>query len=160
MPAKSKAEQVAENRQRIREQLATEPDSDELQREVLEPEGVEVSIGGSPMRLYPLSGKSVRKLMGLTSQVFASSVGDGPPAMRIGGAIVEMYLDRFLPLLAEATQRAGSADDRQLARIQDELDRKTQSAKGAIELAAAFDIMLAQNDVLEVFVPKAQAAEE
>jgi hypothetical protein len=129
-------------------------DDEATQAEILDPPTREVTIGGETITLHKLSGHAVRKLTALAQLVFAGAAGPGSAVLRIGGILVGDYYDRFVPLLAEAYQPVGKSQPTQIAAIIAEIDKKTATARGAIELASAFEAMLEQNDVLEAFFPK------
>ncbi len=133
----------------IAKSVAKDLDDPATQAEILAPLGVEVTIGGKPVRLYPLSGRAVRELTGLTQQIFAAAFGDGPIEMRVSGVLMEhRYLSRFIPLLAAATfATPKDITPEQHAAVSVEVDEATASASGATELATAFATMVEQNDI-------------
>ena len=135
-------------------------DDEQTQAEILDPPTRELELGGEKVTLHKLSGHAVRRLTALAQLVFASSAGPGPASLRISGTLVDQYGDRFAGLLAEAHAPAGKMDGVQLAEIIAEIDKKTANARGAFELAAAFEAMLDQNGVLDAFSPKNDEAPE
>lgn len=138
MAKQDENDRVAAARAKARKQLKDLND-EKTQAEIMNPEGREVQIGGKPLMLYPLSGHSVRRLMGLSQQVFASAQGHGSLAFRISGVLLEGYLDRFMPLLAESTfSSPAEVEPEKMLDIIKEIDRKTASAYGGLELADAF----------------------
>lgn len=126
---------------------------EQTQAEILSPPGTEITIGGKPMRVYPLSGRAVRELTGLANQVFASALGDGPMSLRVGGVLVQpRYLATFIGLLAAATFASPQdLQPEQHEKIAVEIDEATANARGVIELADAFGTLVEMNDVTAGF---------
>lgn len=123
-----------------------------VQEEILSPPGTPLKLGGRTYTLYPLSGRSVRRFMGLTQQVLASAEGQGSPEARIGGVLTEQYLDKLLPYLAEATfEKPSDITVEQLHAVIAEIDTATQSSGGALELVEGFAALCTLNKVMEAF---------
>ncbi len=143
----------------IEKSIAKDLGDESTQAKILKPEGVEVTIGGKPLRLYPLSAYDVRTLTGFVQVVLAASQGPGEPSMRISGTLVRpQYVMDFLSLLASATFASpANFDAEQHAAVFAELNDATASPRGAIELANAYAALVEQNDVLGAFEPAKKA---
>lgn len=128
-------------------------DDSDVQDKIMNPGFSVVEIGDEQVKLYPLSGFSARRLVALTNQVMASAAGPGSYAMRVGGALVESYLDRFLPLLAESTfQKPTDVDGKQVMKLADRFNKATATIKGGmVDLPQAFQTMLEINGVDDFF---------
>jgi hypothetical protein len=147
---------------RIKESKEEKADLDDpkTQESIMTPTGTIIEIGGEKVRLYPVSGATARRLVGMANQLFASASGPGSPGLRIGGALVEGYLDRFLPILAESTFPDPTQIKPELMRtLIKKFDVATQSVRGAFELAAAFNEILSLNGVMDFFGQKVKEAE-
>lgn len=133
----------------IEKSLAKDFSDEKTQAEILQPEGVHVNIGGSSVRLYPLSAFDLRRFIGLAQLVIASADGPGPATVRIAGALNLDYAPRFVPFLAIATfeKPPEPSESRERAKQLEHLIEDINSKASADELAAAFFVMLGQNNV-------------
>lgn len=126
-------------------------DSEEVQNEILHPETVEITFAGKKVRLHKLSGYASRSLLGLAGELLTDrSLGSGAVRFRL---MQPSYLARFLTLFAAAHGAAGELTTEEIDKIARELDDNSASAKGAVELANAFDAMCDQNGIREAIAP-------
>ncbi|TAM92241.1 hypothetical protein EPN42_01420 [bacterium] len=135
-----------------------ELNDDAKQDAILHPKPVTVTIGGEEVALYPLSGRKSRELMGFANEVVgATSVREGAFAPRLVAVLtMGRFVDRLLLLIAESTaQEPGTLPEAQIETIAAELDQRSQSPRGALELAAAFNAIWSLNDLDKAFSPNA-----
>jgi hypothetical protein len=132
--------------------------NEQTQQEILEPKPAELTVGGKPVKLYPLPGRASRDFVVLFGDIlvaFNESQLKLSPAMRMGRVVHEDFGDEVTWYAARSEYEPGAeipAADVLKKRAAEICEDATFE-----ELAALVDAMVTLNRVKETFgIPKSQ----